>query len=114
MELTLIWFPLLKGAITALLLYLAYYFFKSKRKKIGYWYVGLLVAFWVFAPIKYYGTNSVERNVATQNMRTQQYAEVIENNVPVYSELPTFAERMRIEDEYSKRKNEEVQNDIIE
>lgn len=113
MDFTLIWFPLLKAVFTALLLYGVYYFFKKGNKLVGIWYVAILVAFWIFTPYRYDGTNSVDRSVATQEMRTQQYKEVREDKVIIKTSVPDFATRMAIENIRSLNANKEVQNDII-
>tara|TARA_R110000772_G_scaffold5454_4_gene19506 strand:+ start:14590 stop:14937 length:348 start_codon:yes stop_codon:yes gene_type:complete len=113
LDITLIWFPLLKFAFTAFLLYMGYYFFKKKNNLVGTWYLITIVLFWVFMPIKYDGTNSVERNVVAQEMRTQEYKEVREDKVIIKTSVPTFVERMRTENARSLEANKAVTNEIV-
>lgn len=113
MDITLIWFPIMKGAITTLLIYGAYYFFTSNRIKIGYWYVGLLIAFWIFMPLKYDGTNSVEYREVSTGMRTSEYKDVVSKSIETHTKKLTFDEKMLIETERSQRANENIQKEIV-
>ncbi len=113
MDFTLIWFPILSGAVTAGLLYGAYYFLSRKKYKVGAWYIGLLIFFWVFTPYRYDGTNSVERNVVAQELRTQEYKEVQGDKVIVKTSVPDFATRMAIENARSLNANKVVADDIV-
>lgn len=114
MDITVIWFPAMKMAVTLGLLYGAYFFIKTKRNKVGTFYIAMLIAFWILMPIKYDGTNSVERSVATQEMRTQQYKEVREDKVVVQTPKPSFEERMALELARSIKANKRVTNEIVD
>ena len=113
MEITLIWFPLMKAIFTAILIYGAYYFFKTGRRTIGFWYTGMIVVFWIFMPIKYDGTNSVIQGELNRDARTQQYKEVAIDKTVTHTKKPTFAERMKAEDERSAVANTKVLDEIV-
>jgi len=113
MDITLIWFPLLKFIVTAGLLYGVYYFFSKKNTAIGIWYLVLIGIFWAFMPIKYDGTNSVERSKSTQKMRTAEYRNVVKTTEVVHTKKPTFAERMAAEEARSAEANQKVTNEIV-
>lgn len=113
MDITLIWFPVLKGIITLGLLYGVYYFIKTNRTTVGLWYVGILVFFWVLTPFRYDGTNSVKQNVQAQELRTDQYKEVAIEKTVVTTTKPTFAERLEAEQERSHRENMKVIDEIL-
>jgi len=114
MDITLIWFPLMKMIVTLILGYGAYYFIKTKREKVAIWYVFLLTLFWIFMPIKYDATNSVERHEVTQKMRTEQYKEVRREATVKQTTKPTFQERMDAESKRSTQANEKVRDGIID
>ena len=113
MDITLIWFPLMKFAVTVGLLYGVYYFIKTKRNKVATLYGAMLVVFWIFTPFRYDGTNSVERNVVTQEIRTQQYKEVRAEEKVVVTKKPSFEERIALEIARSIEANKVVTNDIV-
>jgi hypothetical protein len=113
MDITIIWFPLMKFGITSILIYGVYYFFKTKRKTMAVWYTVMLVAFWIFAPLKYDATNSVERNKVTQKQRTWQYKSVTSDAKEIHTVKPTFEELMIEESARSEKANKVVTDEIV-
>ena len=114
MDVTLIWFPLMKAVFTALLIYGAYYFWKKEKTIIAIWYTVLVLVFWLMMPIKYDGTNSVERSVVTQQMRTEQYDEVKELAVVIETKKPTFTERLEAEAMRSEIEDAKTRGELIQ
>lgn len=113
MDFTIAWFPLFKFAITAFLIGLAYYLNKKEETKAAIVVVVFILLFWIFAPVKYDGTETKKRNIQTQDMRKWQYKEVSANQKSVHTVKPTFAERLQNQDAYSKKANQEIINEII-
>ena len=113
MDITLIWFPLLKAFVTLGLIYGVIYFIRRKFYKVAGWYGFILIMFWIFMPIKYDGTNSVERHQVTQQMRTADYKSVTSDATVVHVKKLTFDERMALEAQRSKEANERISNEII-
>ena len=108
MDITVIWFPLLKGVLTSALLYGMYFFVKRKHTILAVWYGIFLIMLWVFTPIKYDGTNSVARSVETQHMQKSRYSDIVFDAVKVESKRLTFDERMEAEALRSVKANEKV------
>ena len=113
MELTLIWFPILKFLISIGLAYGVYYFFKKGNNKIGIIYTVSLVIFIIFIPIKYDGTNIKEYHIQSVKQRTNQYKSVMSEANIVTTKKLSFEERMKVESERSTKANKEVKNEIV-
>ncbi len=113
MDITLAWFPILKILFTIGFIYGGYYFYKTKKYKISAYYAFILILFWILIPIKYDGTNSTQHNIRTQNQRTMQYESVTSDAKIIQTKKPTFAERMKLEDERSIKANTKITNEII-
>jgi hypothetical protein len=112
MNITLIWFPLFKFAITVFLIWMAYYFFKAKKNKWGIWYIIVLILFWYFMPLKYDGTNIKEFHKTSQNQRDIEYKYISNEATIVKTVKKSFEEIMAEENNRSKKANIEIQNEI--
>jgi len=113
MDLMIGWFPALKFMVTAIFIWVAYYFFKSGRTKWGMWYLLLLVLFWYFAPIKYDGTQTKTYHKTSENQRTVEYKSVTSDAKIVTTKKQTFAERMKAENARSLMANQKVTDEIV-
>ena len=113
MELYLAYFPALRLAVIVIIMLIVGFLFYKKWYKTSV-AVGLVaVVFSILAPLKYDGTNTVERSKATQKMRTAEYSDVSNTVEVVHTKEPTFAERMAEEDARSAAANQKVTDEIV-
>jgi len=114
MNITLIWFPIAKLLLTIGLLYGVYFFVKKKQLKTALFFGITIVLFWLMSPVKYDGTNSVQRSIETQQLRTIEYDTTTDSSDIVHTSKLSFEERMLLEEQRSNKANQKIQKDIIE
>ncbi len=114
MDITLIWFPITKFILTIGLSWTTYYLYNKGKKKWATFQLVLLAIVWLFNPIKYDGTNIKDNHIMTEQERTIQYRRIREDSAPVYTKKLSFEERLKAEEEYSRKANQKVKDEIID